>query len=47
MLDFAVRDIHTHDPLVVRPLIQLNPRMTIVSSTQISPGKRKGITAKA
>ena len=56
MLDFAVRDIHPQDALIVGPLIQQDPppcmgresprsRMTIVSSTHMNPGKRRGSTA--
>ena len=56
MLDFAVKDVPTQDTLVLRRWSNKTPwmgrvsphsRMTIVSSTHLSPGKRKGITAKA
>ena len=54
MLDLAVRDIHPQDTLVVCPLIQQDTlyraglvplQEDIVSSTHMSPRKRKGCTA--
>ena len=52
MLDFAVRDIHPLDTLVVCPLIQQTPYIGLVSpfsrrmmvlSTQMSPGTETAV----